>query len=246
MKVDFASFDPNGAKTSATANDKGFHGTHVCGLIAGATCGVAPAARLVVAQVFTEPTSNGGRSGTLIQVSAGMNWLLSQSFVSGKTGVDIIHTPLRYVTENYLFSACKNAQSLLVAAIGDNGRLGPGNSTSPGNHHLSNLLGVGASDAKNVVADFSDWDPSMNKPDLCAPGVDVYSAKPGGDYQLLSGTSMASSVTAGLAARVLAQSFAAGRPLSSGRLGAKLVAEVIAVSNNPRGNMGGSGCIRTS
>ncbi|MBL8683625.1 MAG: S8 family serine peptidase [Myxococcales bacterium] len=244
VKVDFASFDPQGQKTSATANDKGDHGTHVCGLIAGATCGVAPAARLAVAQVLTEASPNGGRSGTLIQIAAGMNWLLSQSFVSGKTGVDIVNASLGGATNNYLLNACKNAPSLIVAAIGNNGRSGVGNTGSPGNYQLPNLLGVGASDAKDVVADFSDWDPQLKKPDLSAPGVDVYSAKPGGGYQLMSGTSMASPVTAGLAARELAQSRAASKPLSPSQLASKLVAGVVSVTDNPRGNKGGAGRIK--
>lgn len=244
VKVDFASFDPQGQKSTPAANDKGDHGTHVCGLIAGASCGVAPAARLVVAQVLTEATPDGGRSGTLIQIAAGMNWILSQSFVSGKTGVDIVNASLGGATNNYLLNACKNAPSLIVAAIGNNGRSGVGNTGSPGNYQLPNLLGVGASDSKDVVADFSDWDPQLDKPDLSAPGVDVYSAKPGGDYQLMSGTSMASPITAGLAARELAQSRASNKPLSPAQLRAKLVAGVVPVANNARGNKGGAGRIK--
>ena len=89
---------------------------------------------------------------------------------------------------------------LPVFAVGNEG---PGTSRSPGNY--AEALSVGASDQNNLVADFSSSrrflrtdDPRV--PDLVGPGVDTFSALPGGGFGIMSGTSMATPHIAGLAA----------------------------------------------
>jgi len=65
----------------------------------------------------------------------------------------------------------------------------------------TNLLTVGASgpkDDENLPAEFSNY--SKKQVDVFAPGVGIYSTLPGNKYGNESGTSMASPVTAGIAA----------------------------------------------
>jgi len=92
---------------------------------------------------------------------------------------------------------------LPVIAVGNEG---PGTSRSPGNY--PNALSVGACDAAGEVADFSSSQRFKRRtqpltPDLVAPGVDVISAKPGGCWRTLSGSSMATPHVAGLAALLM-------------------------------------------
>lgn len=55
------------------------HGTHVCGILAGRTVGVAPEARLFVASVLESETTY----TSLVRVAYGLDWLLRQFSAPG-------------------------------------------------------------------------------------------------------------------------------------------------------------------
>ncbi|MBN8552680.1 MAG: S8 family serine peptidase [Caulobacterales bacterium] len=247
----FAEFDAVGRLISSTPRDAGDHGTHVSSLACGAQAGVAPDADLAVAAVLTRRTASGSQSGTLVQIVNGFDWLIKTHFRDDVVGVDIVNASLGGMGFNsYLQRAVRNAHRLgipLIAAIGNSGRAGQGRHGSPGNY--PEALGVGATDRQDVVADFSDWGtgsppsgPAYPVPSLSAPGVRVLAARPGGGFQYLSGTSMATPIVTGVgAARMAEIPMLRGNPEA---LIANLLARTEPCRAGKFGNLGGAGRIR--
>ncbi len=248
--VHFGEFDSAGRLVSSTARDFGDHGTHVCSLVAGQRAGVASGAQLAVAAVLTRRNFRGQMTGQLIQIVNGFNWLVTTGFRDDLPGVDIINASLGGSGFNtYLQPAVRNARRLgipLIAAIGNAGRNGSGFHGAPANY--PEALGVGASDRLDVVAEFSDWGngplptgPTYPVPKLSAPGVDIWAAKPGGGFQSMSGTSMATPIVTGIAAnRMAANPVLLGDPDA---LFVSLQSLLAPLTHHPSGNEGGAGRI---
>ena len=110
-----------------------------------------------------------------------------------------------------MIDACEAAGIMTVWAAGGDGP-GPGTIRSPADRATTatNAFSVGAVDAAHYafpypITSFSSRGPSgcnvpapLNiKPEVVAPGVDVYSSVPGGTYQVWSGTAMATAHVAG-------------------------------------------------
>jgi subtilisin len=192
----FAEWDTLGRRLEgAKPHDSDFHGTHTAGTIAGKAVnnraiGVAPECEFYSGLVI-----EGGQ--VLARVLGGMEWLLDQ-------GVHVLSMSLgwRGYDPSFLTITHRLRQQgvLPVFAIGNEG---PGTSRSPANY--PDTLSAGAIDRDRRVAQFSgsvrfnrDRDPGQ--PDVLAPGVGIISAKPGGGYQSMDGTSMATPHVAGVAA----------------------------------------------
>jgi subtilisin family serine protease len=186
----------------AVADGNG-HGTHVASTIAGSGAasggvekGVAPGSRLLVGKVL----SNEGE-GQDSWIIAGMEWAKAQgadvvSMSLGNPVPDDGTDPMAQAVDN--LSA--NGGPLFVIAAGN--AYGAGTIGAPGS--ARDALTVAAVDSADQRADFSSMGPLTGsyglKPDLSAPGVDITAAKPGGGYQTMSGTSMATPHIAGTAA----------------------------------------------
>lgn len=201
---DFAEFDEFGEMVTPApaAHDSDEHGTHTAATIAGrpvksqgrvSHIGVAPGAKLVCALVI-----EGG--DVIARVLGGMNWAVGKGIrvLSMSLGLRGFHDDFQPVTQ-----ILRDRNILPVFAVGNES---PGTSRSPGNY--PEALSVGAYGQNRVIADFSSsqrfdrpGDPLV--PDIVAPGVDIISARPGGGFQSMDGTSMATPHVAGLAALLL-------------------------------------------
>ena len=193
----FTEFDALGreVRPPPRPHDTDGHGTHTAATIAGREVGgrrvgVAPGATLASAIVI-----EGGNA--VARVLGGMDWAVGQ-------GIRVLSMSLgfRGYIEDFLpiTRILRERNVLPVFAVGNEG---PGTSRSPGNYPAA--LSVGAVDEGGVIADFSSSQRFRRKrdpivPDLAAPGVGVISAKPGGGWQTMDGTSMATPHVAGLAA----------------------------------------------
>jgi subtilisin family serine protease len=215
---DFVVVDPLGRRITADQTfDGGQHGTHVCGTIAGGrtaegvAIGVAPEANLLVAGVLLG-------EATLRTLMEGLSWAVEK-------GADIISMSLGFSYYEPLFAQVFDMLIdeygiLPVVAIGNENH---GNSSSPGNAYSA--FSVGAVEkmprGKVEVAFFSSGaslvfpgeEPHalVTKPDVVAPGVQVYSCippekQPDGTYEYayMDGKSMATPHVAGVAALLMA------------------------------------------
>jgi serine protease AprX len=194
-----------------TPYDDHGHGTHVSSTIAGTGAaangqykGVAPEASLMGAKVLGKDGS--GQNSNIIK---GIQWAV-------QNGADVISMSLgssthSQATDDALDAAIRAGVTCVIAA----GNSGPGAKTvaCPGDD--PNVITVGASDRNDAIASFSSRGPNRDgtvKPDVTNMGVGlvaakatgVSSSKPVGQYyQAMSGTSMATPMTAGTVALLL-------------------------------------------
>jgi len=213
----FMVIDPLGRRITASPTfDGGQHGTHVCGTIAGGktaggvSIGVAPEADLLAGGVLIG-------DATLRTLVEGMSWAIENQ-------ADIINMSLGLSYYEPLFAQIfdiliNQYDVLPVVAIGNENH---GNTSSPGNAY--NAFSVGAmeklSESDLGITFFSSGaslvfpgdapNRLVTKPDVVAPGAQVFSAipptkQPNGtfEYTYMDGTSMATPHVAGVVALLL-------------------------------------------
>jgi len=179
------------------------HGTHVAGTLAAedngsGVVGVAPEASLYALKVLD---ADGG--GYVSDVVAGIDWCVDNE-------IDVISMSLGGGYSELLENACNAAYGdgagvLLVASAGNSGNP-PGrgdNVEYPA--RFESVIAVAATDNSDNRARWSSTGPAV---ELAAPGVNIYSTIPGGEYGYKSGTSMSCPHVAGTAALVIAAGIA--------------------------------------
>jgi subtilisin family serine protease len=178
------------------------HGTHVSGTIAGkgnnsvGVTGVAWNAKIMPLKIF----SDSGSVRTSDQI-------LALNYATAK-GVKLTNNS--WGGGHYsqgLYDAINTAGqqgALFIAAAGNNyGNNNDINPVYPASYDLSNIISVASTTRTDGLSSFSNYGPTSV--DLGAPGSDIYSTTPGGNYGLDSGTSMASPHVTGGAALVWSQ-----------------------------------------
>ncbi|MBN1385991.1 S8 family serine peptidase [Candidatus Woesearchaeota archaeon] len=185
--------------------DDNKHGTHVSGIIAAnhSLKGMAPSAKLVAFKVCdlygSCPTSDIMEALDATADPDGDDDFSDHydiASISLGGGLADADDPLSLAVD-----AAVEAGVFISISSGNNG---PGYYTlgSPGTSRLA--MTVGASSKDDQMASFSSRGPTLQghiKPDVTAPGVNIYSSVPSG-YAYLSGTSMACPHVSGLAALV--------------------------------------------
>ena len=103
-----------------------------------------------------------------------------------------------------LVEAVKRAQEkgiIFVAASGNSSSDNDKKKVFPSNIDLDNVISVGAHDQKGKFASFSNY--GKKSVDIFAPGVAIKSTSTDDEYDTADGTSVASPVTAGIAALIM-------------------------------------------
>ena len=160
------------------------HGTHVAGIVAI----TSPQASLLVVRVLDAE----GR-GDVKSVAAGIRWAVDH-------GARVINLSLGLLQPSpAIETALAEAQARRVVCVASAGNWGAEfpqefPALSP------RVISVAATDAADRPAAFTSYGRTV---DVCAPGVAIRSAYPGGRYLLWSGTSMAAPFVSGTAALLI-------------------------------------------
>ncbi|WP_030673262.1 S8 family peptidase [Streptomyces sp. NRRL B-1347] len=175
-------------------NDCHGHGTHVGGIAAGRTYGVAKQAKVVAVRVL-----NCQGSATTAGVVAGVDWVTAQKARPAVANMSIGGQPSD-VLDNAVRNSIRSGVTYAVSA-GSAGSSTGACSTSPA--RLPEAITVGASDRADRRASSSNYGQCVS---LFAPGVQIPSAWKDSDSSTntISGTSMATAHVTGAAALHLA------------------------------------------
>jgi subtilisin family serine protease len=203
------------------------HGTHIAGIIgAQGNNGIGVAGlnwnvRLMAVRVF--PSAG---SGTIAEMLEGVYYAVNNGARIINCSWGGVGPSTQSELQAFAYAISKNV--LPVVSAGNNNL--DSSLSSPAN--IPGVLVVGASDASNNLADFSNYGTGVQ---VLAPGTGIYSTVPQSQYDYMTGTSMAAPFVAGTAALILANN----PTLTQVQLQQILVAsgQPLTVSTSPGGNV---------
>lgn len=183
----------NNSKTFTDDND---HGTHVAGIVLGATqdifnTALEPAKIRIMPLKFLDANGSGSTSNAVSAIYYAVNngaKVINNSWGGGSYS-RALHDAL-----NYAYSH----QVLVISAAGNAGKNNDASPMYPANYDVPSNVSVGASTDFDYLASFSNY--GATSVNLAAPGVYVVSTYPGNYFGYMSGTSMATPYVSGVAA----------------------------------------------
>ena len=173
------------------------HGTHVAGTVGGKNYGVAKSVNLIAVRVL-----DCDGSGTTAGVIAGVDWVTANAqkpavanmSLGGSASVSLDDAVKKSIASGVSYSVAAG-NGLPILGV-------PANACNYSPARVPEAITVGATDSADRRASFSNYGRCL---DLFAPGVDITSAWKDNDTatSTISGTSMATPHTAGVAALYL-------------------------------------------
>lgn len=201
----WAEFDAEGERVESLPHETHYtgHGTHIASVMVGEVTGIAPGSALLCALAL--PSGY----GTIEQILSGMQWVLDPDNDPGTDdGAQIVNMSWGTPATSYVLrEAVENMTAAGVLPVCAIGNTGEGYTLSPGN--APGAIGVGSLKENGFVSMFSGgglvcWDDKcLQKPDITAPGFGIMGIGADGQYQTLSGTSLAAPHICGAAALLL-------------------------------------------
>lgn len=168
--------------------DDNNHGTYIAGAIAGRLNGLGIVGGAPDASLYAVKVLRASGSGSTSDVIKGYQWCLGEHKINPYFKSVNLSLGSRYPSRAMLDAmdvAAKQGMGTFAAAGNDSRR----GLIYPAAYPVA--VCVGAVDAKGDKAAFSNWGPALQANGVMAPGVRVMAANKNGDWNLVSGTSIA-------------------------------------------------------
>ena len=207
--------DYTGVHTSPSNPNWGLHGTWMASLIAGhghgrgngdGILGVAPKSKVLSIRVITDASDPGYHAYRAEPAWRGQHELAKAINYAVRRGAGVISMSLGYAgASRVVRSALQTALAHNVVVVASSGNAGESHTAGHGNAPYSfpadypGVIGVAAVTQSGQAAYFSSENLSVQ---VAAPGVNVPAQGRGSKYWVVSGTSPACALTAGVAALI--------------------------------------------
>lgn len=173
------------------------HGTHIAGIIGAeggngvGVSGVAPLVSLMALKYY-DPKSPG--QNNLQNTLKALKYAIDKNVdIINYSGGGLEPSP----AEKRLIQEAQKKGILLVAAAGNESSDSDVKGYYPADYKLDNIISVTAIDKSKSVLSSSNW--GNHSVDIAAPGNNIYSTLPEGQYGYLTGTSQATAFVTGVA-----------------------------------------------
>jgi subtilisin family serine protease len=172
------------------------HGTHIAGIIGGLSSGVSPDVSLMILKYY-DPNQSGALN--LTNTIKAIRYAVEHGAnIINYSGGGLMRSPeeeeaIRWAAEQGV---------LVVAAAGNEGANSDFLHFYPADYNLPNILSVTGIDRNGRLMNTSNYGASTVG--VAAPGKNIYSTLPNGQYGYMSGTSQATAFATGVAALLMA------------------------------------------